>query len=207
MTKVFDDGFICLEDTDYAAIPLALQANAALTDTTLKTINNSLVAYNNRPWAQAITTANAVQVNSVDGFIRGEPPPGLQLQFTAATATTFGITGFPTMTLPPRGWYLAGFTATFQATGAVTLNSMRTMGLSWAYAINGVNQWDQQAAHDIVESNTAGDSGTVAGMFFADGLRNYTLIPSFNHRNTGSTMQVNSGARYWVSYLGTGLVI
>ena len=109
--------------------------------------------------------------------------------------------------LPPRGWYLAGSTATFQATGAVNVSTTRTMGLTWNYQINGVNQWDQQAAHTIVESNTGGDSGTVAGMFFADGTRNYSLIASFNHHNTSSTMQVNAGARFWVTYIGSGLVV
>lgn len=207
MTKVFDDGFLCLEGNDYAAIPLALQANAALADAALKSLNDSLNGYNNRPWAQAVTTASSTIASDVQGFILGESPPGMLVSLLAHTTTSFGINDLPTMTLPPRGWYLAGFTATFQATGAVTANSLRTLGLTFSYAINGINQWDQQTVQNVVESNTAGDAGTVAGMFFADGLRNYTLIPSFSHRNTGSTMQVNSGARYWVSYLGTGLVI
>lgn len=207
MTTVFEDGFICLEEGDYAAIPLALQANAALADAALKALDDSIRGYNNRPWAQAITTANEIVLNTTTGFIRGQSPPGLNLSFTARTVTTYGLSNLPTMTIPPSGWYLAGFTATFQATGAVTANSMRTLGLTWSYAINGINQWDQQAAHDVVESNTGGDSGTVAGLFFADGQRDYTLVPSFNHRNTGSSMQLNAGARYWVTYLGSGLVV
>lgn len=208
MTTVFDDGLICLDGTDYAAIPLALQSNAAVADAALKAINDSISGYNNRPWAQGVTTGNNTIAANVDGFIRGESPPGLWLQQAANTFTSSGLSGsMNNLVLPPRGWYLAGFTATFQATGAVNVSTTRTLGLTWNYQVNGINQYDQQAAHMVIESNTGGDAGTVAGMFFADGTRNYTLIASFNHRNTSSSMQVNAGARFWVTYLGSGLVV
>lgn len=208
MTKTTDSGLICLTDKDYAAVALAEQCSTAQVDASLLTLNTGLTAYNNRPWATAVTTASGTSNNTLADFVLGtQPSGGVSIHSLAHSTAASGLSGLPTMTLPPAGWYLAGATCTFQATGAVNANTRRDLILTWAYAVNGINQWNQQSVHSVYESNTGGDADTVTGMFFADGLRNYTLQATFIHKNTSSTMQVNTGARYWVQYLGTGLVI
>jgi hypothetical protein len=208
MTKTTDSGLICLTGKDYAAVALAEQCSAAQADSSLLTLNTGLTAYNNRPWATAVTTASATSNNTLNDFVLGtQPSGGVAVSSLAHSTTAFGLSGLPTMTVPPAGWYLAGATCTFQTTGAVSANTRRDLILTWSYAVNGINQWDQQSVHSTYESNTGADAATVTGMFFADGLRNYLLLVNFVHKNTASTMQVNTGARYWVQYLGTGLVI
>lgn len=208
MSTTTESGLVCLEATDYAAIALAMQETGQATSDALSSISANLTTYNNRPWASAVTTAAGSVNNNLADFVLGtQPPGGLAIHSLAHTTTASGLSGLPTMTLPPAGWYLAGATCTFQPTGAVNAQTRRDLILTWSYTINGFSQWDQQSVHTYYESNTGGDAGSLTGLFFADGQRNYTLAVTLMHKNTGSTVQVNVGARYWVSYLGTGVVI
>lgn len=208
MTTTTTSGLICPDPNDYSAIPLAEQSSAAAIDTTLNSFNTSLTAYNNSPWAIAVTTTSSTVSNTIADFVlHTQPTGGLSVHALAHTTTASGLSGLPTMTLPPAGWYLAGATLNFQSTGVANANTRRDIILTWSYSISGTSQWDQQSAHSYYESGVTPDSGSVTGLFYADGLRNYTLSVVFVHKNTSSTMQVNTGARYWVQYLGTGRVI
>jgi len=208
MTKTTDSGLVCLTDKDYAAVALAEQCTSDAVDAALNELGLGLGVYNNRPWALAVTTASSTVNNTLADFVPGaQPPGGLLVSSLAKSVVTSGLSGLSLMTLPPAGWYHVGATCTFQATGAVNANTRRDLILTWFSIVNGVNQYNQQSAHSFYESNTGGDAGQVTGLFYADGTRDYQVQFIFAHKNTSSTMQVNTGARFWVQYVGTGLVI
>jgi hypothetical protein len=209
-TLIGDHGLSCLDDFDPAAIPLSLQANAEAIDSTLAAIDSTLDGYNNRGWAVATTTSSYTISQTASDFVDGDGLPGAPgiLGSSAFTVQVFGLDTLPFFNSPvlPAGWYMAGAFASFQATGAVTANSRRNLGIEWFSTLTGVDQHDY-AINMVYESNTAGDSMTVQGLFHADGTTSYNVDAFFWHNNAGSTMQVNSGAKVWVAYAGTGLVI
>jgi len=209
---VGDHGLICLDGEDFSALPLALQVDALATNAALSSIQAGLDTYNNRPWSILTTTATttlAQFTNEWTGVVTSSYP-GISILANGFTQQNFGLdlTSFTiSATLNPAGWYLVGGTCTFQATGAVTVNTRRDLILEWAFRVNGVTNYAPYIVNSIYESNTAGDALSVAGMFYADGTKDYFFDLMFSHKNAGSTMTVNAGARYFVAYLGTGLVI
>jgi len=212
MKPVGDHGLICLDGDDYSALPLALQADAKAINSTLSSDQAELDGYNNRPWTILTTTATTTigqNTNEWTGDV-ASAYPGVSILGNGFTQQNFDL-DISLFTVhaatDPAGWYMAGGTATFQATGAVTANTRRELVLEWAFGVNGITNYAPYIVNSIYESNTAGDALSVSGVFYADGTRNYFPDLMFNHKNAGSTMTVNAGARYFLAYLGTGLVI
>lgn len=207
MSTVTDHGLICLGDEEYAAVALAMQADAqAVTDVTTADIA-ALDAYNNRPWLLATSTAAATIGQSTVEPTFDTSFPGLAvISQTSGTVQQSGLSSFATNAVERAGWYHVGGFATFQATGAVNTFTRRLLAVQWFHAENGINFYEH-AIQACYESNTGGDSMTVQGMFHADGAHSYTATLYFAHRNNSSTMQVNVGAKLWITYLGSGLVV
>lgn len=210
MIPVGDHGLTCLSGTDFAAIALLMQQNAEVIDGALQANLSSLQEYSNRPWAIATTTATTTVAQTTGewpgtGFFsaisllsNGYSQVGFGIDITSQTISP---------TLHPAGWYMMGGSATFQATGAVTANSRRDLAVEWAFPEGGITQYGEYSISSVYESNTAGDSASVAGMFFADGTRNYFYDLTWSHRNAASTMTANAGARFWIVYFGSGVTV
>lgn len=208
-TPVGNHGLSCLDGADYGAVALSLQANAGEIDDTLTQIQANLNLYNNRGWALSTSTSSFTLASTAFDFVDQQFLPGSYLFNNANFSDqSFGMDTLPFFSTPilAAGWYMAGCYVTFQATGAVTANSRRNIGLDFTHIVNGVTIHDY-AINMVYESNTGGDAMTVAGFFQANGVSQYNLDANFWHNNTGSTIQVNAGAKIWIAYMGTGVVI
>lgn len=206
---VGDHGLICLDGSDPAAIALIMQTDAETIDDTLTQVSDALTGYNNRGWALATTTSSYTLGQTAFDFVDGQGLPGAPglLGSSSESIQSFGISAPPFFSPAlPAGWYLAGAYASFQATGAVTANSRRNLGLAWFSSTVGTDAYEY-AINMVYESNTAGDAMTVTGMFYADGVTEYQLDGFFWHNNAASTMQVNAGAKVWIAAAGSGVVI
>jgi hypothetical protein len=197
----------CLDDDDYAAIPLSLQSNAVAIDAALTADQASFNAYNNSPWIQIISTtvSSAYASLNVDYTLGGQVP-GFSAFSGATVNTAFGLSPASLNNVYPAGWWHVGGQATFQATGAVNTFTRRTLGVQLRHVERGISFYDV-AIGTCYESNTGGDGISVSGLFFMDGVHTYFPDLIFAHRNTSSTMTVNAGARMWLTYLGSGVTI
>jgi hypothetical protein len=91
--------------------------------------------------------------------------------------------------------------------GAVNLGSYRRLGV-WATFSN--NFSDLSALFDTVTVATNSgqpDSLNTAGWFYSDGITARGCQMVFAHGNTSSSLNVLSGARLMIQYLGTGATL
>lgn len=207
MSTLTDHGLVCLTDEDYSAVPLAMQADATAVTEATASQSASLTAYNNRPWLLATSTVAVTGAQSLTEPSYNTSFPGLTVMTqTSGTVQQSGMASFTSSVPEPAGWYHVGGFATFQATGAVNTFTRRLLAVQWFHIENLTNVYET-AIQTCYESNTGGDAMTVQGMFYADGVNSYTATLYFAHRNSSSTMQVNTGAKLWITYLGSGVNI
>lgn len=209
MSQLTEHGLVCLDESEYAATALAMQVDAQAINAIANAQSTSLNTYNNRPWLLSTSTVATTGAQSTNEFVLGSAFPGLTLSLspTSGTVVRSGMSSFVTTgAINPAGWYQVGLFASFQATGAVNTFTRRTLCLQWQYFDGGTAVYDQ-AIETCYESNTGGDGMTVSGCFYADGAHKYFPTALFAHRNSSSTMTVNTGAKMWIVYLGSGVTL
>lgn len=208
MKPVGDHGLTCLDGADYSAIALNLQGNAKTDDSVLTQIQSTLEGYNDYPWFSLISTSSDTFAQFTSEWTGSGSFPGSHF-INTYTITSFGLGNptFPQITpAVPAGWWYLGGTCTFQATGAITANSRRDLAIEWDSQPSGILTHEYSVS-SVWESNTGGDSLTTVGMFYANGENTFFPDLVFNHKNAASTMTVNSGARLWGFYMGTGVTV
>lgn len=212
MIPIGTHGLSCPEGEDYAAVALNMQANASALNSALAAQAAQLDTYNNRPWFIWTSTAVvpvASNVNVLDfdtptaGLFNGSTVLSTTTTLGAPTVSSFGVdpvTGFLKV-----GWWLAGGYASYVASGAVTANSRRILGIQLASFQN--NHFVYSSAVEAsYESNTGGDAMTVMKKYYVNSSTIATRAALlFKHSNTGSNMNISVGAKLWMVYLGSGL--
>lgn len=191
MTVVGDHGLSCLDDSNYAAIALSMQANALAINAAIKTDQAAMTAYGNRYVRRFVSTSVAS-----GGANSGTTLP----DGTGAIQVVLGNLG-----VLPQGWYAASGSQTYQEAGAVTAGSYRRSVLL-------INQGLTQFPPTLFQATTSAtntasaDSMTVNGWFYSDAITLTQVRLMFGHGNTGSSMNVAIGAVLTVRFLSTGLV-
>ena len=177
-------------------------------DASLTTDQTALNTYNNRPWLQATNSVNVIQSQTLVEWTFGTAWNGFQVMSTTSTFASIvssGMTGITAGAFPTGWWNIGGY-CSYQPTGAVTNFSRRLMCIQVSHSIQ-FNAVYDTIVQTSFESNTSPDSMTANGTFYLDNAFNYGVLLGFAHRNAGSSVQVNSGARIWLNYLGSGVTI
>lgn len=209
MNPVGTHGQGCLGDDEYGAVALAMQCNRDAVDAALTADQAALDGYNNRPWLQAVSTSTVTQAQTLTEWVPGDVFPGFQVMGASGGATsTITSSGMAAslFTQFTTGWWNIGGYASYQPTGAVTNFSRRVLAVQVGRTVLFNNEYET-VLQTAYESNTGTDSMTCQGMFFLDSQYTYFVNLMFAHRNSGSTVQINTGARIWMNFLGSGVTI
>lgn len=214
MTTVTDHGLVCLDREDYAAIALALEADARAADAAIDGIADSLAVYGRRPFFTAITTVGNGPVSSGGEVQQSWGTWGLvasnyaaPLVFNPATPV---IGSLALMTLPVTGWWDFGGYGFLVAAGAVTAFSRRTIVASaWTLSTAGSVPLLYESVHwRTGDTNTAGEYLTASGGTFYGRAGDLILLSfSWSHANAASNVSSPAGARFWCHYIGSGVEI
>lgn len=191
MKSIGDHGLGCLDENDYGAVALAMQCNAVAIDDSLTGIRTALTTYGTQFIRRFVSTSSSTSgANS-----------GLLLPDATAATNALNVS----LGILPRGWYAASGSLSYQATGAVTLNTYRRTLIIINFSTGTVPPSLFQCV--TVESNTAAaDSMTVNAWFYSAGTQSTTVQLMFGHGNTGSSMTVPAGAVLTIRFMSTGLV-
>lgn len=210
MNPVGTHGQGCLTPPEYGAVALAMQHNRNMVDAALAADQAALNSYNNRPWVQMVSTSAVSQLQSLGEWT----PLTSWYGWTVMTNTTAGNTvtsgGGQTNTFNagtfPTGWWNIGGYCSYQPTGVVTNLTRRQMCIQLFHSVQFVGVYDT-IVQTSFESNTGTDAMTANDLFYLDNRYTYGITLGFAHRNSGSSVQVNSGAQIWANYIGTGVTI
>jgi hypothetical protein len=193
VTTVSPHGLICLDDSDYAAIPLMLQVNKTTINSLLAAQATALTNYNLPELAFSQTTATQGPFAANSGSTLSD---GTAVNLITSVGSQF-----------PKGWYSMTATATFQEVGAVTLGSYRRLGCWAAYSNDFSDLTSMFDTVTIATNSGQPDSLNTTGWFYSDGVQNRSCILTFGHGNAGSSLNLLSGARITVEFLGTGVTL
>ena len=205
MIPVGNHGLGCLDDEDYAAIALYMQGQGLIIDTALSQISNSLDTFYLRPSVVAQTTGVAGPASS-----GGEQLFGLSGNWalTYSNFTPVTISSGVRITIPRTGWYTYGCYGNLQTTGAVTALSRRTLYARATRQTVGVSAQLSQAVFRTVDTNTGGEFLVASSAsFYATEETVVDIEGYWSHTNAASLVQVNSGARLWCHFDGSGIEI
>lgn len=208
MNPVGTHGQGCLGPEEYSAVALAMQCNRDAVDAALTTDQTALNGYNNRPWVQMTSTAAVSQLQTLGEWVPFTSWYGWTIMTNTTTGNTVVGGGGQGNTFLAgnfrTGWWNVGGYASYQPTGAVTANTRRQLILQISHSVQ-FNQVYDSVLNTSFESGTSPDAMTVNDMVYLDNQFNYGFVLGFAHRNSGSSIQVNVGARIWANYLGTGV--
>lgn len=211
MEPVGTHGQGCLGPEEYGAVALAMQHNRNAVDAALAGNLAAFDSYNNRPWFTVTSTVAVSQVQTPTEWTPFTSWNGwtvVQNTTTGATinasaemaAARFNVGAFRT------GWWSIGGYVSYQPTGAVTNNTRRLMCIQLNHSVQSVQVYDT-IINTSFESNTGTDSMTVNDIFYLDNQFSYGVTLGFAHRNSGSSVQANVGAKIWATYLGSGVSV
>lgn len=211
MEPVGTHGQGCLGPEEYGAVALAMQHNRNAVDAALTANLDAFNTYNNRPWFTVTSTAAVSQAQTLlewtpftswNGWtVMSNTTTGATINASAEMATArFTAGAFRT------GWWNIGGYVSYQPTGAVTNNTRRLMCIQLNHSEQFVQVYDT-IINTSFESNTGTDSMTVNDMFYLDNQFTYGVTLGFAHRNSGSSVQANVGAKIWANYIGSGVSI
>lgn len=208
MTTYTDHGLVCLDDGDYSAIALAMQADALAVDTALDGISDTLDTYLSRPYLLMTTTTG-----------NGPLASGGEQQFSVGSWSVVSGTipiGSGTlpgniagqMPMPETGWYEYGGFVNLVAAGAITAFSRRTLTMS-AYSKPGpVSILQSQIVWRTGDTSTAGEFLTVSGgSFYATAGQLIEVTATWSHANLASNVSSIAGAKAWIHFIGSGVEI
>jgi hypothetical protein len=212
---VTDHGLVCLDGEDYAAVAMAMEADARAVDASVDSIADSLAVYGRRPFFTAITTVGNGPLASNGETQQSFGSWGLVAANFSSSLLTFNpltpITGsLALMTLPVTGWWDFGGYGLLQAAGAVTAFSRRTVVASaWTMStLGGVPVLYESIHWRTGDTNTGGEYLTTSGGTFYGRAGSLILLSfSWSHANLASNVSSPAGARFWCHYIGTGVDI
>lgn len=207
MIPIGTHGLACLDEEDYAATALYMQDQGQAIEDALVDISTSLSSALLRPSVTAVTTTVSGPNSTAAEQI---------FSLTATWSLTYhNYTVAPTiigagvrLTIPRTGWYGYGTYGNLAATGVVTALSRRTLYATATKESVGVSTQLSQAAFRTIDTNTGGEFLTAsAGSFYATVGATVDVEGAWSHTNAASTVQVNTGAKLWCHFIGTGVEI
>jgi hypothetical protein len=207
---VGDHGLTCLDGNDYSAVALWMQESAETIDDTLAETNAALSNYRNRPWFEAVNIST-ITVSNGSGFTLPEGKSGEVATSSGSWATTSNNLNIGTSAPKiPAGLYYAGSSVTWTV-ATPNNNTIRTLELFGVQTINGTvsisTTYDQIFQNQIYEASVGINSLNVSGFINSDGTMG-NIVAAFWHLNTSSDLVVAAGNwRFWVMYMGSGLVV
>jgi hypothetical protein len=207
MIPIGDHGLACLSDTDPAAVALYMQDQALAIDAALDAISDDFDSFYLRPIFLGTTTA----ISGPNATLAEQLFPITSWSLTYSNfipaPTTAASAGFR-VTVPKTGWYNYGCYANLAATGAITANSRRSLYARATLRISGGATQLSQAAWRTVDTNTGGEHLVAGdGSFYATVGTTVDVEGYWSHANAASTVQVNTGAKIWCHFIGTGIEI
>lgn len=212
MTTYTDHGLVCLDDTDYAAIALAIQTDAVATDAALTDITASFNSVNSQPYALLVTTTGNGPLITVDQEYtegnwslvssRGLPISAGGGVFTGSAASFIS---------PISGWFEYGNYVNLTLAGAATAFSRRNV-FARAYGVDtysGIPVRLDEVRWRTVENSVAGGEFLIAsgGTFYATAGQLIYLTATWSHANLASGVSSTVGALFWLNYISTGIEI
>lgn len=205
MTTYTDHDLACLDDTDYAAVALAMQHDALAIEATLLADQAAFAGFSHRPYANAFTPAINGPVSSASETIF--TIVGWTMTATNMPGAT-AISGGMRITVPVTGWYSYQVYANMVAAGAVTAFSRRTLYGRAYRRIATTNTLLDQVVWRTVDTNTAGEYLVADGnAFYAMAGWTVDIEGAWSHANAASNVSVSAGARMTCYFLGSGIVI
>lgn len=208
MTTYTDHGLVCPDSGDYAAIALAMQADAVATDTALDTISDQFDRAKLRPYALWISTTSGTYATNGEAELTLFGNWAVVQTNMTSSLLTPSISGAVQFNPPLAGWYDFGVYETLSLVGAATANSRRT-AFARAYSLLGsVQTLIGSSISRTYESSTGGEFLIASGArFYAQPGQNIVLLANLSHSNAASQVQYNVGCRIWCYYLGSGVEI
>jgi hypothetical protein len=207
MATETEHGLLCLGEEEFAAIALAIQADAIAVDTALDSISDSLDTRYVRPYLQMVTTTGNGPLSS-----GGEQQFSIGIWSVAAgnipivSGTLLG--NIAPMTMPRTGWYEYGCFVNLVAAGALTAFSRRTLTVSAYSRPASVAILQSQIVWRTAETSTAGEYLTASGgTFYATAGQFIELVGTWSHTNLASNVSSIVGAKAWVHWIGSGIEI
>lgn len=192
----------CPEPENYAAVALQLQETALQAEARLYAVERTLRAAANRFTFVQTTTA------AITGLTTGQ----FQSISPVFVANTVNFNNWPGRTSvtdsvfnpPGGGLYQVGFYGNVIASGAVTDNSYRQLRISQTRTpVGEVSDVTVDVAQATVfEANVGGGMDIIVTAVF-NAINGDLFRFELDHSNVGSTLNVSSGAIYWVTYLGS----
>lgn len=209
MTTTTEHGLICPDGDDYAALALMMQADALATEAALDSISDSLDTFNLRPSVVAVTTTATSSTGSAGETLYSLSSGTLAISYNNITPVPTLVLGAVRITIPRSGWYAYGAYMNPQAVGAVTAFSRRTVYAIATRIVSGVTTQLSQVVKRTVDNNVAGGEFIVAssGTFYAAAGTTVDVTAYWSHANAASNVLVNSGARVWCHFIGSGVEI
>jgi hypothetical protein len=200
-------GLVCLDGEDYAALALAMQADALATEAALTGISDAFDQFLLRPVILATTTAGTAGVASNGEALSGVGTWSVTYSNFLPAPTTSAFTGVR-FTVPRTGSYAYGAYINLVAAGAVTALSRRTVYATASRVVSGVVTTLSQVVWRTVDTGTAGEFLTAAGgSFYA--LQGTTVDVQVyeSHGNLASGINCPAGSRLWCHFIGSGVEI
>jgi hypothetical protein len=193
----------CPDPENYAAVALQMQETALQVEQRLYAVERTLRAAANRQ--TFVQTTTAVRTGLTTGGFQPIAPQSVTNVVTfnnwPGTGGAFFFFDIPTDT--GAGAYEIGFYGNLIASGAVTDNSFRAVRIRQERLSSSGTPFNVDIAQaTIFEANVGGGMDlTVTGTFVAQLGDEFDI--ELDHGNAGSTLNVSSGAVYWVTYLGS----
>lgn len=208
MTTYTDHGLVCPDDGDYAAVALAMQADALATDAALDAISDKFDQANLRPYTVWVsTTSGSYATNGEAELVLFGNWAVVQTNM-ASSLLTVTVSGAVQFNPPLAGWWNMGVYENLSLVGAATAFSRRT-AYARAYQLVGSTQMPiALTISRTYESSVGGEHLIASGArFYAQPGQNIVLTASLSHSNAASQVQYNVGCRIWCYYLGSGVEI
>lgn len=207
MTTLTDHGLVCLDGEDYAAVALALQADALAVEASLDAISDAFDGYLTRPTVLATTTAGVGPVASNGEAFSSVGTWAVSYVNFAPVPTTAANSGIR-MTVPRTGLYAFGGFINLVASGAITALSRRTVAASASRVVSGVATLLSQVVWRTVDTSTGGEFLTVTGgSFYATAGSVVDVRVLESHGNLASGINCPAGSRLWCHFIGSGVEI
>lgn len=194
----------CPDPENYAAVALQMQETALQVEQRLFAVERTLRAAVNRQTFVQTTTAARTGLTTGGFQPIGPNAVANTVTFSNWPGTGGSFFGFSIPTDTGGGAYEIGFYGNLIASGAVTDNSFRAVRIRQERPQPGSSTplTVESTQATIFEANVGGGMDlTVTGVFVA--IAGDSFEVELDHGNAGSTLNISTGAVYWVTYLGS----
>lgn len=207
MSTLTDHGLVCLDEEDYGAVALALQADALAVEAALDSVSDSFDTFLARPAVLATTTVGVGPTASGGEAFNRVGTWAVSYSDFTPVPTTVPLSGVR-ITVPRTGWYSYGGFINLVASGAITALSRRTVAANATRIVSGVSTLLSQVIWRTVDTSTGGEFLTVTGgTFYATAGTVVDVQVLQSHGNLASGINVIAGSRLWCHFIGSGVEI